>query len=248
MCQIYPESLNELFDLVISTLLMFTLGVYKNIYKLSDRFSAGEVSDRTHTDGLHTAPEKSFQNSLSTGTRWHCTRVCNSSRHSASVWAELTPRTASAHTLAQIRPTSAVRAWLFPEILAWHRATCFRQRSTYGPLSPRRCCSPSSWHSKDSRGASSWAGSMAGYLEARAAVTCSLESQKITKALKQYESFRYRYSDPNNNKSLIIMTTFMKNGSAYRRIHKSFQTYKQSEIRLTKVSCRSHCDAAEGDP
>lgn len=146
---------SQLFILVSTICLIFTLGIYENIYKLSDRFSAGAKSKATHTDGLHTAPEKSFQNSLSMGTRWHCTRVCNSSRHRASVWAELTPRTASAHTLAQIRPTSNSKAWLFPEILAWHSATCFRQRSTFRPRSPRCCCSPSSWHSRDSRGASS---------------------------------------------------------------------------------------------
>lgn len=124
----------------------------------------------THREGLQTAPEKTFQNSLSTGTRDSCTMIRNSSRHKLPIWAEPTPRRARAQTLPHRRPTSEQ----FAELLAWQSATSLRQRRTYGPLSPRRCCSPWSWQSSPSRGTRSSADRVDGYLDIRAAVTCNL--------------------------------------------------------------------------
>lgn len=142
----------------------------------------------THRDGLQTAPEKTFQNSLSTVTRDSCTMIRNSSRHKLSVWTELTPRRARAQTLPHRRPASAAWAEQFAELLAWQSATSLRQRRTYGPLSPRRCCSPWSWQSSPSRGTRSSADRIDGYLYIRTAVTCNLS---IDKELQHYLLLQY---------------------------------------------------------
>lgn len=145
-----------------------------NIFTLKLCLLCWTLCKETHREGLQTAAEKTFQNSLSTGTRDSCTIVRSSSRHRLPVWAELTPRRARAQTLAHRRPSSAAWAEEFAELLAWQSATSLRQRRTYGPLSPRRCCSPWSWQSSPSRGTRSFAGRMEGYLDIRAAVTCNL--------------------------------------------------------------------------
>lgn len=66
-------------------------------------FNYLRLKEKTHREGLQTAPEKTFQNSLSTGTRDSCTMVRNSSRHRVPVWAEPIPLRASAQTLAHRR-------------------------------------------------------------------------------------------------------------------------------------------------
>lgn len=67
----------------------------------------------THWDGLHADPEKSFHSSLSILIRPPWTTKLNRSRPRASVWGELTLRTARAHTRPHNLPSSVLWIWTF---------------------------------------------------------------------------------------------------------------------------------------
>lgn len=100
------------------------------------------------------------------------------SRLNVSIWGELTPLSARAHTRPHSLPNSAAWLWALCRNRVWHRANSLRQRSTYGPLSPLRC-SARSWYNTESSGTSSALGTMDGYLPRSTAVICNLWGGKI---------------------------------------------------------------------
>lgn len=100
------------------------------------------------------------------------------SRLNVSIWGELTPLSARAHTRPHSLPNSAEWIWALCRNRVWHRANSLRQRSTYGPLSPLRC-SARSWYKTESSGTSSALGTMDGYLPRSTAVICNLWGGKI---------------------------------------------------------------------